>query len=281
MVYIEQKMSQSILEFAETNNLRFIPVNVYYLEEKDEDGNPQKQYGSSPKGWKTLAQYAPEKCMTRVKESLLNHVFINLSSPKTIVVDCDSKETYKRFIELLNEYDGLYCEDAITSSVRGLEFNIPYKKHFYFNVAEDEYELFKNRFKGKYLGDGFDTFYLEGVQIAEHKETKIGNIPTIPFDEYEEIFDTMKSEFPGTTSQTSFEKDKPVKKAKKAKEDKKPLESNMDQEGTVAEEKLTSQQVLEMILDGISVDRWTNYNDWKTISFIFTNEGLPDSLFHK
>lgn len=273
-------MNQSIIDFAEANNLRFVPVVVNYSDvEVDEDGHPTKSLGGMPTNWKTLAQYAPEKCRKNLEAQSTSktHIIMNLSSPSVLVVDCDKEDAYTRFVELLNE-KGLYSETAITKSNRGEKYNIPYKRHFYFNIEEADYEKFKKRFKGKYLGGGFDTFYLEKVQILENRKATLSNIPIISFDDYETIFDTMKSEFPGATTQNSFEKDPPQKK-KPA--DKKPMDNNMEEEVVVKNDKLTEDQVLEKVLDGISAEHWTNYSSWKIISYIFVNEGLPHSLFHK
>jgi len=147
-------MSQmTIIDFAETNNLRFVPVVINYTNEIDENGYNKKGEFYPPKNWKTLAQYAPDKCRKLLDSSSNSKtsVLINLSQPNIIVVDCDEKEAYDRFVELLNEKD-LYVETAITKSNRGEKYNIPYKRHFYFNINEVDYENFKNRFTGKYLG---------------------------------------------------------------------------------------------------------------------------------
>jgi P4 family phage/plasmid primase-like protien len=274
-------MNQSIIDFAITNNLRFVPVVINYSDtELDEDGHPIKSIGGMPMGWKTLVQYAPEKCKKNLENgsTTKTHIIMNLSSPSVIVVDCDKEDAYNKFVELLQEKE-LYVETSITKSNRGEKYNIPYKRHFYFNIEEHDYEKFAKRFKGKYLGGGFDTFYLEKVQILENRKATLSNIPIISFEDYETIFDTMKSQFPGTTTQNSFEKVQPVKKEKKKAEDKNPLESKMETD-TLKDEKFTDDQVLEKVLDGISTDRWNNYNDWKIISYIFTNEGLPNGLFH-
>jgi P4 family phage/plasmid primase-like protien len=272
-------MNQSIIDFAEANELRFVPVVVNYSDtEVDEDGHPQKCLGGMPTNWKTLAQYSPDKCKKNLENqsSSKTHIIMNLSSPSVLVVDCDKEDAYTRFVELLND-KGLYSETAITKSNRGEKYNIPYKRHFYFNIEQSDYEKFAKRFKGKYLGGGFDTFYLEKVQILENRKATLSNIPIISFEDYETIFDTMKSEFPGTNTQLSFEKEQPVKKAK---ENKKPMAIKMEDEGIAKDEKLTEPQILEKVLDGISKERWINYNDWKIISYIFTNEGFPESLFH-
>jgi len=270
----------TIIDFAETNNLRFVPVVINYTNEIDEDGYNKKGEFYPPKNWKTLAQYAPDKCRKLLDSSSNSKtsVLINLSQPNIIVVDCDEKEAYDRFVELLNEKD-LYVETAITKSNRGEKYNIPYKRHFYFNINEVDYENFKKRFTGKYLGKGFDTFYLNGVQILENKNSTLSNIPTISFDDYEYIFDTMKNDYPGENLQPSFEKIQPQKQKKE--QIKKPLVDNMDNKEIKNDDKLTDSQVLELILDGIDANHWIGYTDWKIISYIFVNEGLPSELFHK
>lgn len=269
-------MNQSIIDFAEENNLSFVPVVVNYSNtEVDDDGHPKKILGGMPKGWKGLKQYKSRDILKNEPASK-THIIIDLSSPSVIVVDCDKEDAYTRFVELLKE-KGLYSETAITKSNRGEKYNIPYKRHFYFNIEQSDYDKFAKRFTGKYLGGGFDTFYLKKVQILENRKATLSNIPIISFDDYETIFDTMKSEFPGTNTQLSFEKEQPVKKPK---ENKKPMAIKMEEEPIAKDEKLTEIQILEKVLDGISTERWINYNDWKIISYIFINEGFPQSLFH-
>jgi len=208
-----------------------------------------------------------EKNDKRKSNNKYNQIYYRCNRDKYIIFDADDEESYIKIQKYLKD-NNLYNVNSITSSFNKNHY---YKKHFWFEINNDDYNDLKN---SQLKFDGGEIFYGSSCIIGEWKNSTLENIPLLKRSEFDEltkilnakdIIDTNKEH-----KKNNNNDNKNYDKIINNKNDSKLINNkNLDKQETI----------LIRLLDGLSSERYDNYNYWLITYFIFINENLNLELF--
>jgi P4 family phage/plasmid primase-like protien len=266
-------MSQkNIVEAVKEKNLKIYGLsNIHYNKHGKKTG-VDTELGWTKKTTKELYNIFDKK-------NNYNWIFV-IPDEKLFIYDTDEELSYDIAVKSFKE-QGIYNKKAITTSFSGKHQNLPYKKHFWFKIKDEDILKFKESF-GKKVNDfddnekrlGLDLFFNSNGNVGENPETKI-DLDNLPILSYEQHLKTMKAMNLSNTIKKNIEK------PKKEQKEKKPKKIGKKEEQLTHSNSNISYDDLITLLESIKKSRWENFEDWLHIYWIFINEKLDISLFHK
>jgi hypothetical protein len=176
----------TIEKFIHLNKLKFIGVNAQLKVDgtKKFDFKDTEYYA----GWK-INTY--EDCVSkydiRKETGNFNQFMIDFSKcDNYMVIDTDDQNSFETLVKYLQD-NNIYNGDCITDSYRGRTLQIPYKRHFWFKIDEQNMRSLNVL---RHKNPDIDIFPANGAcQIAEFSDSGLDvlNMPVLKYSNYEEI----------------------------------------------------------------------------------------------
>jgi P4 family phage/plasmid primase-like protien len=235
-------------QFIGLNKFKFISTKTKF--QTNSEGEETKTYLPALKGWKDKTYEELVEINNNLNND--NTTYLINCNNDFLIFDTDYKDDYERLVSILKE-NNLYEEEAITESSRGKTY--PYKRHFWFKVEDREFKTMK-----KHYFNNLEIFIGSNCSIAENSITIINNVPTLSFDDYEEI----KMVFEVVDKKTIMRDNK---------------EENIIKVSKTNSNTTHQDKNLLTILDGLKAKRFQNYQFWMSIYWVFLNEKLDLEIF--